>query len=67
MTGRAQASVFCPGITNDLQSIREVCSPCDSQPNPPPTASPHTLYPFQQICADYFEYTGKNYLVVVDR
>jgi hypothetical protein len=71
MTSRAQSSIFWPGITADLEFSRETCSPCDriapSQPMQPPTPSPDPVYPFQQICGDYFKYSGYNYLVVVDR
>ena len=71
MNSRAQASVFWPGITSQLQQIRRDCLPCEeispSQPNPPPTPIIDPVYPFQQVCSDYFKYIGNNYLVVVDR
>ena len=38
-----------------------------SQPNAPPTPPIQPQYPFQCICADYFHYSGHNYLVIVDR
>lgn len=45
MTSRAEASVFWPGITSDIQNMRTRCSQCNrmapSQPNPPPL---HQLY-----------------------
>ena len=71
MTSRAQASVFWPGITAQLQHICRDCTPCEeiapSQPNPPPTPIVDPVYPFQQVCSDYFKYIGHNYLLVVDR
>ena len=71
MTSRAQASVFWPGITASILRKRQECTPCQqiapSQPNPPPTPIIDPVYPFQQVCTDYFKYIGRNYLVFVDR
>ena len=71
MVSRAQASVFWPGITPQLQRVRRDCMPCEeiapSQPNPPPTPIVDPVYPFQQVCSDYFKHNGHNYLVMVDR
>ena len=38
-----------------------------SQPSAPPTPPILPCYPFQSICADFFHYAGRQYLVVVDR
>ena len=71
MNARAKASVFWPGITIQIQELRNNCQACHriapSNPRPPPTPSPDPVYPFQMICADYFCYGGHNYLVIVDR
>lgn len=71
MTARAEISVFWPGITRDINDQRNSCNDCNrmapSQPNAPPTPPIAPVYPFQCICADYFTYTGVNYLVMVDR
>ena len=71
MNARAEASVFWPGITNDIIKIRSRCTLCDqmapSQPNSPPVTPIRPEYPFQCICADYFQKDGSNYLVIVDR
>ena len=71
MTARAEASIFWPGITNDIVSTRNNCEDCDrmapSQPNPPPTPLLYPSYPFQCICADFFHYAAQYYLVSVDR
>ena len=71
MNARAKASVFWPGITIQIQELRNYCQACHriapSNPKPPPTPSPDPVYPFQMICADYFCYGGHNYLVIVDR
>ena len=71
MTAKAEASIFWPGITNDIQATRENCPHCNrmapSQAALPPTPPTLPEYPFQCICADYFHYQGHTYLVIVDR
>jgi hypothetical protein len=71
MMARAEASVFWPGITPAVTKFRASCHHCNrmapSQPSAPPTPPILPAYPFQCICADYFQYAGSNYLVVVDR
>ncbi len=71
MTSKAEASVFWPGITNDIRATRANCSHCNrmapSQAALPPTPPTLSEYPFQCICADYFHYRGCNYLVIIDR
>jgi hypothetical protein len=71
MTSKAEASIFWPGITNDIQAIRAICPHCNrmapSQAAPPPIPPTLPEYPFQCICADYFHYQGQTYLVIVDR
>ena len=37
-----------------------------SQPAAPATPLRHPKYPFQWLCADYFQYKGKQYLATVD-
>lgn len=71
MISKAEASVFWPGITADINNRRNACQACNrmapSQPSAPPTPPVPTAYPFQCICADYFHHKGVNYLVIVDR
>ena len=71
MTACAEDSVFWPGITRCIISMRETCKDCNrnapSQPSAPPTPLTLPVYPFQCICADFFKYHGTNYLVAVDR
>ena len=71
MTSRAEQCVFWPSISHDIKTVRDRCDHCNkmapSNPASPPTALPHPQFPFQMICADYFQYGGNNYLVVVDR
>ena len=71
MTARAAAAVFWPGISADIQRLRDDCQTCgkiapsqrDTHPIPPviPTA------PFEAVCSDYFDLAGHHYLIVVDR
>ena len=71
MITKAEASVFWPGITSDINNIRNTCQACNrmtpSQPSAPPTPMVPPVYPFQCICADYFHHKGSNYEVIVDR
>ena len=71
MIARAATSVFWPGITRDIEETRKQCTHCDrmapSQPAAPPTTLSYPEYPFQKVCADFFTYKGKHYLVLVDR
>ena len=71
MTSRAETSVFWPGIISDLISLRNNCNHCNrmapSQPSAPSMPLVYPLYPFQCVYADFFDYKGCNYLVIVDR
>ena len=71
MMSKAEASIFWPGITNDIQTTRANCTHCNrmapSQAALPPTPPIPPEYPFQCICADYFHHQGHTYLVIVDR
>ena len=71
MSQRAADSVFWPGISIDILRTREECVDCHriakSNPSEPPAEIEYPEYPFQKLCADYFTYMGKNYLVIVDR
>ena len=66
MDERALQAVFWPGITTDIETIRQGCDRCDTNALPPlPLASPD--YPFQMLVADYCDIKGKSWLVVADR
>ena len=71
MCERAKAGVYWPGITNDIQLLRESCSSCNnrmpSQGRLPPIKPHIPTTPFEAIVADYFDYGGYHYLVVADR
>ena len=69
MTARAESSAFWPGITPAITALRANCCHCNtmapSQPSAPPFPPTTPVYPFQSICADFFQHKGFNYLVVV--
>lgn len=72
MTSWARLTMYWPGIMEAIKLARDHCDYCNiiapSQPSPPPNAASIELsYPFQCICANYYSFKGKNYLVVVDR
>ena len=70
MESRAQAIVFWPGMTLDIQQTREDCYDCNRNaptqaPQPTEQVSPPTA-PFQQVFADFFDFAGHHYLVIGD-
>ena len=71
MVARAEESVFWPGLTLDIMKTRDLCSSCreyaPSQTNLPPWDPVSVEYPFQHVCADYLQYAGFSYGIVVDR
>ena len=71
MCQRAADTVYWPGISIDITRTKEECGSCHriakSNPSEPPEEIVPPCYPFQQICADYFQHENKTYLVVVDR
>ena len=71
MNLRAQAIVFWPGMSYDIQQVRDRCFECNrnapSQAAMPPQQSVPPSTPFEQVFADYFEFGGNHYLIVGDR
>ena len=71
MGSRARAIVFWPGISQDIEKIRDDCVVCNrhapSQANLPSSFTSPPTTPFEQIYADFFEFNGKHYLVIGDR
>ena len=71
MTAHAESSVFWPGITPAITDLQANCSHCNTMAPSQPSALPFPpitpVYPFQSICADFFQHKGFNYLVIVDR
>ena len=70
MISHAEASVFWPGITNDIKDIRSRCHHCNtmapSQPHLPPTPPTLPEYPFLLMCSDFFHHKGHIYFISVD-
>ena len=71
MYSRAVSSLYWPSMREDILHTRAACSDCNlnapSNPTPPPHPVQHPEYPFSDICSDFFEYSSKSYLVIVDR
>lgn len=71
MRSRANLSVYWPTIRNAIQQRRDQCRTCNriapSNPAEPLSPSPEPAYPFQLVCADFFNLAGHGYLVYVDR
>ena len=71
MCARAKSVIFWPGITSDIDLIRNDCRTCHrnspSQAKTPPMEPRVPTVPFEMIFADYFKLSGHNYLVVGDR
>ena len=71
MRARATECVYWPGINASIAQVRENCRYCDSiapsQPRQPLQPLPPSTYPFQYVCADFFELRRNPYLVVVDK
>ena len=71
MSERAREVMYWPGMQGDLEGRRSRCRTCvriaPSQPSAPPTELPTPDYPFQQVSTDYFEVSGKHYMVFVCR
>ena len=68
---RAQSITFWPGMSYDIERIRQNCRDCNrnapsqaqlpSEPATPPTT------PFEQVFSDFFDFGGHHYLIVGDR
>ena len=71
MLARAQATMYWPGISLDIESKRQICSPCHrnapSQQRLPPQLSRIPTVPFELIFGDYFKLKGKFFLLIGDR
>ena len=71
MKSRPNGAVYWPSINNNIQNVPYTCHFCNEiapqQPKEPIIITPIPQYPFQQICADYFEMSDHHYLSIVDR
>lgn len=56
-----------PALTRTLQTQERTAQIAPSQANMPSVQQPIPEYPFQHICADFFNHIGKTYMVIVDR
>ena len=67
----ARATVFWPGMTQDIHNIRDSCAYCNqnapSQAATPSLPSHPPTTPFEKIFVDYFDYAGRHFLIVGDR
>ena len=67
----ARATVFWPGMTQHINSIRNSCVHCNhsalSQAAIPPIPINPPTTPFEYIFADYFDYSGRHFLVIGDK
>ena len=71
MDSRAQAAVYWPGMSADLQAVRNECTLCcknaPSQPRLPTVAPEIPSTPFESVFADFFDVSSHHYLLVGDR
>ena len=71
MNERAKTSVYWPGITEDINTIRRECQSCNritpSHAKIPPVAPSIPSTPFEAIACDYFHYLGYYHFVAADR
>ena len=71
MQSRANQTVYWPGLHAAIKNHKQSCQSCieisPKQSQEPLILSPPPEYPFQQICADYFEHESHSYLSIVDR
>ena len=71
MGARARNILFCPGMTADIERVRQSChdwiknSPLQTQL--PSVESPPPSTPFHMIHADFFDCIGQHYMFVGDR
>ena len=70
MKARANATIYWPGMINNIGSTSYNCKHCNEiapgQPRKPLMATPSPDWPFQLIFADYFELNNHSYLAIVD-
>lgn len=71
MKFRANTCIYWPGLDQSIRQHRQTCKDCDenspSQSKEPIILTPSPEYPFQKLCADYFQIGNYSYLDIVDR
>ena len=67
---RARLTVYWPGIDNDIENMVIACAMCQdhlpSNPKETIQQKPTPSLPFKEIAADFCQYAGRYYLVIVD-
>ncbi|XP_055523239.1 uncharacterized protein K02A2.6-like [Wyeomyia smithii] len=67
---RARNSYFWPGMTTDIAELVKNCGVCEkftrNLQKEPLVQEDASLYPFNRVGTDLFEYAGKDYVVVID-
>lgn len=67
---RAKGTVYWPGIDNDIEKMISACHTCqiNSSKNQKEPLIPHEIpdRPFEKLACDIFEFSAKDYLVIVD-
>lgn len=62
--------VYWPTLDNDLETMCRTCEPCRMVRDAAPRADMHPwefpLLPWQRLHADFAEYSGRKYLIIVD-
>lgn len=70
MKSIARNYVYWPGLDADIEALCRACGAClqqrDAPPHAPLTPWEFPSRPWQRLHADFAEYKGKHYLVVVD-
>ena len=71
MRDRAADTLYWPGMHEDITRYKKSCVTCQriapSQPHAPRFPPEIPSMPFESIAADYFDFAGRHYLVIVDR
>ena len=71
MYARATSCMYWPNMKTDIVKTRSSCGVCNliapSNPATPPFPVIQPSYPFSDLCADFFQYSGKSYLATADR
>jgi len=67
---RARSCVYWPGINDAIEAYVKKCSVCNtySKANQKETLFPHPvpICPWHTVGADYFSFSGQDYLLIVD-
>jgi hypothetical protein len=71
MMARARQCIWWPLLTKDVKNIAMTCKPCQEyKPSNPAEKLIHhecPVFPYQYVHADFCQYEGKHYLIVIDQ